>query len=266
MSRVDRSAPSNMVLRAALVLVFGAIAGIAGWWTFFVREQILGRELELEQRAEQIVDLEQNLTASRAQIETLEKDVERKAQRIQELEVRLALLKVDHRVARIEVLDQTTDPATGEVETTVRFVELDAQGEPVGEGQVATLAGNKVYIETLVIKFDDEFVEGGEFLRGTSVCLFRRLFSDEVAPSAGVAIDSAGSHPRPYTGGDSESELFQAELWQRFWDYANDPEAAAERGVRAIHGEAPFVEARPGKVYRVELRASGGLSIQPESR
>jgi len=34
--------------------------------------------------------------------------------------------------------------------------------------------------------------------------------------------------------------------------------------VRAIHGEAPFMELRPCKSYRVELRASGGLSIVAE--
>ena len=40
--------------------------------------------------------------------------------------------------------------------------------------------------------------------------------------------------------------------------------AAAEKGVRAIHGEAPFIEVRPGRSYKVELRASGGLSIRAE--
>jgi hypothetical protein len=36
-------------------------------------------------------------------------------------------------------------------------------------------------------------------------------------------------------------------------------------GVRAIHGEAPFIELRPGKTYRIELRASGGLTLVPEN-
>ena len=69
-------------------------------------------------------------------------------------------------------------------------------------------------------------------------------------------------HPAPYAS-DDVPELY-AELWSRFWDYANDPEAAAAKGVRAIHGEAPFIELRPGQTYRVELLASGGLTIKPE--
>jgi hypothetical protein len=31
-----------------------------------------------------------------------------------------------------------------------------------------------------------------------------------------------------------------------------------------MHGEAPSIELRPGKTYRVELRASGGLTIRVE--
>ena len=55
-----------------------------------------------------------------------------------------------------------------------------------------------------------------------------------------------------------------SKLWMRFWDYANDPEEAASVGVRAIHGEAPFIELREGSSYLVELRSSGGLSLTKE--
>ena len=54
----------------------------------------------------------------------------------------------------------------------------------------------------------------------------------------------------------------EAEAPQR--NVYNDPELAASKGVRAIHGEAPFIELREGKTYRIELRSSGGLSIQAE--
>lgn len=260
------------MIRGAIVLLLAAITAIAGWWTYVIRDQFLGNELELERSRGEIEELSTKLTESdaalresRERVETLTVEVEAKARRIAELEVRLQLLKVDHRVARIEVLSQrpaADDPT--KVETTVRFVELDEAGEPVGEGQEITLEGTKLYLETLVIKFEDDYVEAGEFLRGTSLCLFRRMFSEDVAPRSGVPIEEGDTHPYPYRGGDSADELFQAELWARFWEYANDPEAAAEKGVRAMHGEAPFVEMREGKSYKVELRASGGLSIKAE--
>lgn len=253
-------------MRVALVLIFGAMTAIAGWWTFFLRERVIGHELELKEREAQIAGLTQDLESSRARVEVLGAELREKERRIAELEFRLQLLKVDHRVARIEVLEQIPLPGEPEkVETTVRFVELGQDGEELGGGQVVRLEGETIYLETLVIKFEDDYVEGGDFLRGTSVCLFKRLFSEKTPPEAGTAIDSAGSHPVPYASeGDSESDLFHGELWERFWDYADDPEAAAAKGVRALHGEAPFVRARPGRTYRVELRASGGLTIRPE--
>lgn len=258
-------------MKLALVLVLGALTGIAGWWTLFVREQVIGSELALKQREETIRELSADLSTERersaelvVEVDRLGEEVRQKEQRIRELEISMYLLKVDHRVARIEVLEQGPSPDDPtKTTTTVRFTELDQEGEPVGEGRTYTLDGKKVYIETLVIKFEDEYVEGGDFLRGSSVCLFKTIFSEQVAPEDGYALDTVGTHPATY-GGDAEEDLFHAELWERFWDYANDPELAKQKGVRAQHGEAPFVEVRPGKSYRVELRSSGGLSIRPE--
>ncbi|MCB9916729.1 MAG: hypothetical protein H6828_16535 [Planctomycetes bacterium] len=253
------------MLKATIVVLLAALTGIAGWWTWMVRENVLGNEIELERQQGRISELEGELDQSQARVGELGVEVEEKKRRILELETRLTLLKVDHRVARLEVVRQGPDPADPKrTVTTVRFVEFGPDGETLGPGQEITLPGKKLYLDTQVVKFEDDYVEAGEFLRGTSLCLFRRMFSEVVAPEDGVALDQQGTHPRPYTGGDSEDELFHAELWQRFWDYANDAEAAAEKGVRAAHGEAPSIEARPGKVYRVELRASGGLTIRPD--
>jgi hypothetical protein len=120
-----------------------------------------------------------------------------------------------------------------------------------------------LYIETLVIKFGDQYVEEGDTLRGTSICLFRRLFGEDQPPTGGTPVDAVGIHPAVY-GGDDVPDPFYGELWSRFWDYANDPDLARAKGVRALHGEAPFIELREGRTYRVELRSSGGLTIRAE--
>ncbi len=255
------------MFRFTLILILGALTGVAGWWTLFINDQVNGHQAELQERDERITTLESSLETSRARVEELDAEVEAKTQEIRELKVSMYLLKVDHRVAVIEVIDQVPDPDNpGEVITTVHFIELDENGDPLGEPIEAVVSGKTVYLDSQVIKFEDEYVEGGDYLRGTSVALFRRIFGENQAPSAGTEIDSAGVHPHPYGGGqgDGEADVYYAELWQQFWDYANDPEEAAKRGVRAIHGEAPSIEARVGKRYRIELRASGGLSIRPE--
>ena len=39
---------------------------------------------------------------------------------------------------------------------------------------------------------------------------------------------------------------------------------ARKIGIRAAHGDAPSMKVKKGHSYRVLLRASGGLSIEPE--
>jgi hypothetical protein len=243
--------------RIALILLLTAMTGVAGWWTYNNQQHV--------RDAVELTKTRQEVRQVRKQLEESEEQVAEQAAEIETLLVRLALLKVDHRVARIEVVDQEKSKENPEVDvTTVRFIEFDRNGDPVGPEQEITIDGKRLYLETLVIKFDDDYVEAGEFLRGTSLCLFKRLFSDRVAPIDGVEIDQPGTHPGPYQDGDGQDVAFQADLWDKFWDYANDPDTAAAKGVRAIHGEAPFIEMREGKSYKVELRSSGGLSIRAE--
>ena len=147
--------------RILLTLSFGALVGIAGWWTVFLNEKLNNHKQELELRDEEI---------GRLGVE-----VEQKEQEIRELEVSLRLIKVDRRMARIDVLEQGPDPSDpSRTVTRVRFVELGPDGVPIGEGREFTIEGKVLYVEGLVIKFDDTYVEGGDFLRGASLCLFRR--------------------------------------------------------------------------------------------
>ena len=56
----------------------------------------------------------------------------------------------------------------------------------------------------------------------------------------------------------------ERDIWANFWEYANSPAKSKQAGLRAAHGEAPSIRLELGKRYRVELRASAGLSIVPE--
>jgi hypothetical protein len=245
-------------------IILAGLLALAGWWTLFVRAKLGDGERELAERDRRIEQQVALIAEKDGRIETQERELAEQAKKISLLELSMQFLKVDHRVARIDVLSQEAVEGEPErVRTRVRFVELDRSGEPLGEGREAEVEGRTVYVETLVIKFDDAAVEAGDALRGTSICLFRRLFGEAQRPSEGVPLDDAGVQPLAY-GGDETPDPLYRELWGEFWELANDPARARERGVRAIHGEAPFIEARPGKSYRVELRASGGLSIRAE--
>lgn len=263
----------NSGLRTAGFL--GAVV-LVGWWTIFLRGKLQAgeRELEtrtvelreargeLEKREEQLRQQAQELKDQIAENQRLEEDLARTQRELETQQLANRLLKVDHRVAKLEVLGQGQSPE-GVVRTTVRFTELDAEGRPLGEPREVVVDGQKIYVESLVIRFEDGYVEGGDALRGTSLCLFQRLFGEEQKPKDGAPLDPEGQLPHVY-GGDTTPSPLHRDLWQRFWDYANDPELARTLGVRALQGEAPFIEARPGKTYRVELRSSGGLTIVAE--
>ena len=252
-------------------LIMGTFAAITAFWSYQLYDYTSEQRREIEQRDAQIASLEtdvqtglEEIARKDVQIERQAAEIEEQAAEIDRLELARQLLRLDHRVATIEVLRQgPAEDGSGQVETEILFTELDDAGDPIADGEPITIKGTRLYLDGLVIKFEDDYVEQGDHLRGTSVCLFERLFSDSVAPENGVPIDSRYRHPLPFRGDDLPDPLYGA-LFERIWDYANDPEAAAALGVRAISGEAPSIEARPGKTYRVELRQSGGMTIRAD--
>ena len=290
----------HKLLFTALLLVF---VSVVLWWTLFLRERFSGSELALQAKEERIEELARSLEDAEAErgaltgeleaartqlvvrdrtiaeqagtideqgraIDTLETDLEATREElaaseaeVRSLEAALRLLKVDRRLARVEVIRREDTPEGPR--THLRFVEIGPDGLPAGEPRQFSVAGTRVYFEALVIKFDDQYVEAGDFLRGTSVCLFGRAFGDRQSPEEGVRLETRGQRPAAY-GLEGQTDPFYDDLWEHFWAYAEDPEAAREKGVRALHGEAPFIEARPGRRYRIVLRASGGLTITPE--
>jgi len=234
-------------------LVMLAILGAGGW---YVARSYLAGKWERE-------SLQRDLTASQEQVAALNKDLEAKRQEIQRLETALRLMKVDHRVAQIDVLSQRGSEDTKDLATAFSFVELDNAGKPIEKPRNFTIQGDMLYVDALVVKFSDESVEVADPLRSTSFCLFRRVFGESQQPRDGFVLDPVGAQPAAYRAGREPSD-FEREIWSKFWDYANNPEEAQKKGIRAAHGEAPFQKLVPGKRYKVLLRSSGGLSFSPE--
>lgn len=237
----------SQLLRSLVALVVLALVGSGGWVAYRAYDDR--------------VQLDQALRQRTAELAAKTVEVERLSTLNQKLNLAIRLLKVDHRVADIVVLDQR--PGAEHPTTKFQFVEVTKEGDPVGPEKVFTIEGDTVYIDAWVIKYSDDLVEKGDPLRATSVCLFRRVFGEYQEPSEGFAIDPSGSRPAVYSQGNQISPL-ERDIWANFWQYANDPTKAKAAGVRAAHGEAPSIKLAPGKLYKVELRASGGLSIVAE--
>jgi hypothetical protein len=182
------------------------------------------------------------------------------SERNQALEAAVRLLRHTERRARLVVLDQGPG-AEGHVKTRVRFTELDSQGNAVGEPRELSLEGEEIYVDALVIKFEDNFVTAGDALKGKALLLFRRIFTDRRRPADGDVLDREGQMPQSYAA-ERAPTAFERELWARFWELANNPEEAQKRGVRALHGEAVSTRLRKDRVYTITLRSTGELAIQ----
>jgi Tfp pilus assembly protein PilO len=267
----------NNLTRTILSLAILVVLVGAGWfaYTFYFADklqaakaleerdaQIAGLNQDLKARQQQIERLGEELTESHEQIDRLEVDLEAKKQEIERLDTALRLLKVDHRVAQIDVVSQQGSAENGDLVTHITFAEVDDQGNPLEKPRLFSVKGDLVYVDSWVAKFTDDYVEMGDPLRSTSICLFRRLFGEAQTPLDGFVLDPVGSQPAAYRNGGKMSEL-EEEIWSRLWEYANDPDQAEKVGVRAVHGEAPYVKVLPGKRYKVLLRSSGGLSFAP---
>jgi hypothetical protein len=254
MGRINETVRTvNSAVRTLLFGVLLAGAGFGGWKAYSIYNEPQ-KKLDAKQR---------ELEAANRQVEALAAEVKQQKAAIAKLETSIGLLKLRHRIARLNVLDQKDNADTGRVTTTIEFYEVNEEGAPIDDRrQKFEIDGDRVYIECLVAKFDDKYVEENDLDRRTAVCLFQRIFGEHQEPEEGFAIDQVGSAPTSYARGGEISE-FEQRIWRDFWTIANDPAQAAELGIRAAHADAPSIYVRKGGQYELDLRTTGEMTLRP---
>ena len=173
------------------------------------------------------------------------------------LEMANTFLKKTRRLAVISDIVKEAQEGSDAVKTTFSFSEIDLSDNPIGEKRTFTIDGDVLYIDSLVIKFEDSFVEQGDVLKGSALCLFNRLFGEKQKPEEGFRIDPEGETPKPYKLDSPDTSEFEKELWGNFWKLAQDPEFAKKMGVRSAHGIAPSMKLQEGSTYKLEMRNTG---------
>lgn len=264
---MENVATLNSVMRTFLALVLVGGLGWGGWLaysTYNAADLSLQKQTrELESARKELAERDETIKQKDVAIADLNAAVKERDEKIERLDTAMRLLKMDHRLARLTVLEQKRDRQDDRKTTTkVSLVEVNDEGFPIGAERVFELKGDMVYIDHWIVKFDDKYVEEADLDRSTSICLFRRLFGEFQEPSQGYTIDEVGTRPTAYGRGGAMTE-FERKIWSDFWSLANDPARAKELGIRAAHGEAVSIKVEPGKRYQVKLRASDGLSISP---
>jgi hypothetical protein len=273
---IETVATINSAVRTVLALVVCGAAGTGGWYAYTTYN---AKDIAAREAAKKLQDTEDLLVKTKSDLQARELEIHKQAAKIAEqvaelkkkdeqiakLETARRLLKVDHRLAQINILDQTTDEK-GEITSTVQFVELNPEGMPLGEPKKPfVLKGDMIYIDGLSVTFEDKYVEQADLDRGTSLFSFTRIFTDIQNPKDGYPLDDVGSRPLAYGKGGQMSE-FESNIWKNFWSLANDKEAAEKMGIANIHGSAVSIKPVKGNSYTIELRASAGPKLKYEGK
>ncbi len=221
---------------SVMIVVIGGLTVLALWqWS-------ASESARLRQKLEQVqAELTEKLAQRQAMIERLSRT---------------------RRVGHIEITDQQQNPDGSVANTTVLFVEMDETGRELGR-QTFQVPGETVFFDAWTVKFDPERVAEGNPLRGRTLVLFRRVYSDQQAPQSGSSIDTPGAVPAGYA--DSESARFEQALWKQFWDIASEPDLAQEMGVRVAQGEAVYQRVKKGQTFKLIIDAVGGMNMTPSS-
>jgi hypothetical protein len=180
--------------------------------------------------------------------------------RLEAKEEMIERLNRNRRLAHIRVLDQQLAVGGEVIQTELEFIELDDDGGELAR-QRFTLPGDVLFVDVWSVKFDPEDVADGHPLRGQTLVLLRRIYSELMPPIDGYPIDVPGAVPPGYA--TDEPAEFEKRVWEHFWELATDPQAAAAMGVRVAQGEAVYKPVRAGHVYELIVDATGGISLTP---
>jgi len=168
-------------------------------------------------------------------------------------------LKADSRAAEVLVTASKLDEATGRFITTIKFLEYDVDGNPV-KPKYFTFRGNEIQFQSLVVRFEDEFVEAGHPFKGKSVYLFLKAFVLNGSKTQEFLITELNQVPDGYNV-EGISNRFQRQIWENFWDYALDSQKRKGVGVKNAQLEAPGSVFVPGTIYTIQIEHDGGLRI-----
>lgn len=263
MGRINETVrTANSALRTLLFAVLVAGAGFAGWQGYSLYNE---PQKKLAEKEHELETARNDLAKRQQQIETLTTDLQAKTEQLERTETSLRLLKLKHRIARIRVLDQQPIPESDppRVLSTVEFFEVNSEGMPIDEGRKKfEIEGDRIYVECLVAKFEDKYIEAADLDRATAICLFQRIFGEYQQPQEGFVLDQVGSSPTSYARGGKMSK-FEQNIWDDFWTFASNPEKAAELGIRAAHADAPSTKVKKGVTYQLEMRSTGEFTLVP---
>ena len=254
----------NSALRTIVAVVVLGGVGYGGWFSY---SNYLKPGLDAKHAKADLDQLRVEYEEQRTAYTRLQGDFEQQTEALRETERRaqrlatsLKLLKVDKRMANIHVLEKSTNEK-GQPSLRVRFTEMDPSGNPIGNSREFTINGEKIFVDSWIVTFEDKYVEAGDALRSCSLCVFKSIWGEFDGPIGGQSLDqNTNTGPGIYQlAGQNE---FEQQIWSDFWAVCNNRDKQKGLGIRAMYGQANYVIAEVGRTYEVNLRASGSTSLK----
>ncbi len=241
----------NSAVRTAMMVT---IAGGLGYVTWFGYHNYIVPGMKAKEAVAELETLKSEYQSISSKLETTTAEKERLATSVK-------LLKLDKRAAFIEVMEKGIDDQK-QPYLEVRFTEVDPAGNPIGTSKDFTLRGETFFIDTWMAKFQDRYIEEEDALRGASLFKFKRIFGDDEKPSEAQSLEHSSSEVPEFYKQKAVSD-FEKQIWSDFHAVCNDPARQDELGIRAVGGQAPHIKAQEGRTYKVTIRATGDISLNP---
>lgn len=168
-------------------------------------------------------------------------------------------LKAESRIAEVLVTESSLDEYTRKYTTTIKFLEYDVNGKPL-RPKFFTFKGNLIQFQTLVVRFDDKYIEEGHRMKGKSIYFFMKAFVLDGKNTEEFPITQPQEVPGGYRTTDVPTK-FEREIWKKFWKYALDPAERSRIGIKNAQVEAPGSVFVPGTIYTLIIEHDGGIRI-----
>jgi hypothetical protein len=175
----------------------------------------------------------------------------------------IARLEADSRLAEVIVTGVKYDATLNKTFTTIKFMEYTVDHKPLTP-KYFTFSGNIIQFQSLVIRFNDLYVEKGDRLRGKSIYLFWKIFMLDGKNTEVFDLTSLNEVPNGYKISNSRN-AFEEKIWRNFWKYALNTKAGLDKSIKNAQIEAPGTKFVPGIIYTIKIEHDGGLRIDASS-
>lgn len=177
-------------------------------------------------------------------------------QKNEKLQLAILELTTEEEIGSARILERWTED--GQIWQRIRLVErVRGQSDEAFRVREFTLPGEEIYFDALIVKFDGQLVLDG---KERALFIWRRLFSEALAPSEGIILEEPGAEPERYRDWLTRLPLRERRLfWSEIWALSHQPRQLEALGIRAIYGNAVYQRMEPGRSYRLMINSSGQI-------